>query len=240
MNQTVISKQDVLASVIHDNYLTLVVLNRMNIKLGFGNQSVEDVAQQHGINPDALVLILNLFNNEIYFLSIDKKYEYLPDTLLYLKNSHAFFLGGKIPLIQNNIQQLVLMLHDTNAKMIEYFYNKYIEEVTEHMDYENNTVFPYIETMHQALLSNQNLDILEKEFNIEIYGEHHDDIEDALADLKNILIRHLPEKNDGELRITILQQLFELEFDLYSHTRIENEVLIPLTKSLEDKLQALL
>lgn len=236
MLEVIISVEDVLAKVIHANYRVLVVLDRLDIKLGLGSKTIAEVAVENDIQPDAFLLILNLFCNKEYIPAVEGKFEYIPTILTYLKNSHTYFLEEKIPTIQKDIQQLVTILNDSKATTVELFYNNYIKEVNEHMEYEDTTVFPYIEQLYSAYLE-QEASSLPTDFTIKIYGEHHDDIEDVLKDLKNILIRHLPQKEEGTLRRIVLQQLFELESDLFSHTRLENEVLISLVKDLENKLK---
>ena len=52
--------------------------------------------------------------------------------------------------------------------------------------------------MYDAFLKERDPGLLFEEYDISIYGEHHDDIEDVLKDLKNILIRHLPQKEQGK------------------------------------------
>ena len=237
MNTSIILKNDVLAKVIHSNYQVLVVLDRMEIKLGLGNKTIEEVAYQYGIKTDAFLLILNLFCNKKYTPVLDIGFDCIPNILFYLKKSHTYFLEEKIPSIQGKIKQLVHELHDSKSEMVEQFYNNYIEDVTEHIAYETETVFPYIERLYEAYSNNDAFDMFSSDYDINIYGEHHHDIEDVLGDLKNILIRHLPQVENGNIRRTVLQQLFELESDLFSHTRIEDEVLIPLVKKLEDNLR---
>ena len=239
MNTSIITTKDILANVIHSNHNVLMVLERMDIKLGVGNKTVEEIAEEYNINAGALIIILNLFCNHQYIPNAENHFDYIPDFLRYLKNSHHYFLKENIPSIQQNIQELVHLLHDSKAEMVESFYNKYIEEITEHINYENETVFPFIAEMYDAFLNERDPSALLKEYDIGIYGEHHDDIEDVLKDLKNILIRHLPQKEKGKTRRIVLQQLFELESDLFSHTRIEDEVLIPLVKKLEEKIRPL-
>ena len=121
MNTSIITNKDILANVIHGHYKVLMVLERMGINLGFGNKTVEQVADIYGINSGALIIILNLFCNKEYIPNVDDHFDYIPDFLKYLKNSHQFFLEEKIPTIQRNIQELVHLLHDSKAEMVESF-----------------------------------------------------------------------------------------------------------------------
>ena len=236
MNTPTFTSQDILAKVIHSNYRVLVVLDRLGIKLGFDNKTIKQVAEDNHINTEAFLMILNLFCRDTFMPRVDRQFEMIPDLLKYLKRSHTYFLKSKIPEIQENIHVLVETIHDSRVDLVETFYTKYIEEVTDHINYENETVFPYIEEMYDTFINKRNPELLLKEYEIGIYSDHHDDIEDVLKDLKNILIRHLPQNERGKTRRIVLQQLFELESDLFSHTRIEDEVLIPLVKQLESSL----
>ena len=240
MNTLIISAKDILANVVHADHRVLMVLERMGIKLGVGNKTVEQVAESNGLNSGAFIIILNLFCNREYTPNAEKHFAYIPDFLKYLKKSHQYYINEKIPSIQQSIEKLVQLIHDPKAEMVKSFYHTYIEEVTEHIEYENETVFPFIEEIYDAFLTGRDPSLLLKEYDIAIYGEHHDDIEDVLKDLKNILIRHLPQEEDGKIRTEVLRQLFELESDLFSHTRIEDEVLTPLVKSLEEKIRPLM
>ncbi len=69
------------------------------------------------------------------------------------------------------------------------------------------------------------------------YKEHHDDIEEKLDDLKNLLIEYLPLKEGRNMRRRLLFKLFELEHDLRIHSRIEDYILIPLVTSMEKRLK---
>ncbi len=239
MKTEIISAEDILANVIHSNFRILVVLDRMGIPLGVGNKSIAEICKEQNIQTGAFLVILNLFCNKDYMPEVGKRFEFIPDVLMYLRKSHAYFLTQKIPTIQTFIKQFANLLHNSEAQMVEKFYSNYMDEVTEHIEFENEMVFPYVERLYRAYDDRNPVGVITDEMNIRVYGEQHDDIEEELSDLKNILIRHLPQQESGKLRRTILQNLFELESDLFSHTRIENEVLVPLVKKLEGNLLAL-
>jgi regulator of cell morphogenesis and NO signaling len=67
------------------------------------------------------------------------------------------------------------------------------------------------------------------------YREHHDDIQEKLDDVKKLLIEHLPQKADNNLRRKILFALFDLDADLQTHSKIENEILIPQVEQFEQQ-----
>jgi len=70
------------------------------------------------------------------------------------------------------------------------------------------------------------------------YKEHHNEIEDKLHDLKNVLIKYLPADNDRLARRKLIEGLFELSYDLNVHSLIEDTILIPLVEKAENALKA--
>lgn len=77
-------------------------------------------------------------------------------------------------------------------------------------------------------------------YSILAYEEEHDNMEEKLVDLKNIMIKYLPEPFNHETVNRIIAELFWLEKDLHDHARIEDKVLVPKVKELESRLKAII
>ncbi len=93
----------------------------------------------------------------------------------------------------------------------------------EHLDYEDNIAFPYFITL---LKKTEQPGKCER-YSSTDYGEHHTDIELKLKDLKQLLLKYVNIENDLDLRRKLFFALYELEFDLYIHSLIEETILIP-------------
>ena len=76
------------------------------------------------------------------------------------------------------------------------------------------------------------IELIETYF-IEICQNEHDNIEEKLFDLKNIIIKYLPQPKDLKLCNKLLHELFSLEQDLNDHARIEEKVLVPKIREME-------
>ena len=113
---------------------------------------------------------------------------------------------------------------DDLGGVLDYLHT-YRREVDNHFDYEERTVFPYV----QALLEKRRVD----GYNILCFEDNHSDIDGKLCDLKNIIIKYLPENCSAKLRYEVLSDIFRFEEDLSRHTVIENQILIPLVEKLE-------
>jgi regulator of cell morphogenesis and NO signaling len=116
--------------------------------------------------------------------------------------------------------------------MIGTFFDKYFREVTEHLDYENEVVFPYVLSLNEKLAGKASGNETDS-YSVTEYREHHDDIEEKLADLKSLLIKYMPQKDDQQIRRQLLLCLFELEYDLKIHSMIEESLLIPVVEEME-------
>ena len=231
-----ITKEDILADLILNNSNILHVIERFSIPLGIENNTVKEICNKYEIPLEAFITAVNIYNDTAYMPEFTRDFESIPGYLNYLYLSHQYFMGEKIPLIQSLVEKLLLELNSPKAKTIQTFFSKYIDEVTEHINYENELVFPYIEKLYDHFKNNIPLQEA-KAYSIDIYGAHHSDIEALLMDLKNILIRFVSYKKTSTILRKVIQNLFELETDLYYHTRLENEVLIPLVAELENEIR---
>lgn len=232
-----IQKNDILSDLVFQNFEILKVLERFGIKLGFGQQTLEQVCKTQEINADLLCLILNIFTDKNYTFEIKEEFEYIPQVLLYLKNSHAYFLGEKIPKIEKDITKLLKTIEEPNASLINNFFEEYKQEVKEHMGHENQIVFKYITSMHKKYADNDSSK-WNPSFSIAEYETTHEDIEQVLLDLKNLLIRHLPQTSSDYMRTKVLINLFELEDELHSHQIIEDDLLTPLARRMESIIES--
>ncbi|MCF8406203.1 MAG: hypothetical protein K9H58_19835, partial [Bacteroidales bacterium] len=79
-------------------------------------------------------------------------------------------------------------------------------------------------------------ELLEKinNYSINVFAGEHDNVEEKLYDLKNIIIKYLPPSKDKALRNRILMELFRLEKDLNAHAELEDKVLIPKVAKMEE------
>ncbi|MEZ4906350.1 MAG: hypothetical protein R2771_01600 [Saprospiraceae bacterium] len=112
--------------------------------------------------------------------------------------------------------------------MIEKFFNEYFDEVMDHLNYEEQVAFPYFSN-----ICGHNIRKGDTSYSAEEYGSHHTDIEMKLADLKNLLLKHIKIAGDINIKRKFLYSLFELEYDLMIHSVIEERVLIPIVETIE-------
>ena len=215
---------DVIIDIINDDYTILPLLSRFSIQLGLGNETLNDVCRRNDIDVKALLLVLNYIRTGI----IDSSYISVVSPLevvRFLKNSHDYFINYKFDHIRKNlIAALDLETNPTNNLILKFF-DSFVKKVEDHFRYEENTVFPYVESL---------VDGKKSAYTIEIFERHHEEVVDALAELKNIILRYY-RTTAPNLMYDVLVDIYNCEEDLASHSDIENNLLIPMVYDLERK-----
>jgi regulator of cell morphogenesis and NO signaling len=133
----------------------------------------------------------------------------------------------RIPHIEHHLNRIIEACPERFGNTLQRFFKEYKREVANHFKYEEETVFPYI----NSLCDNTQ----EKQFSIHEFESNHSNIEDKLDDLMNILIKYLPADIFPKERIEISLDIMDLSSDLNCHTLVEERVLVPFVESLERK-----
>ncbi|MCL1943589.1 MAG: hemerythrin domain-containing protein [Candidatus Azobacteroides sp.] len=215
-----------MADVISANIRLLYVLPYFGINLGFGEKTVKQVCNEKNISVPLLLLVCNIYTFDDY--CPDSQYlKQIPieGMIMYLQNSHKDYLEVRMPQIIDNILHLATICRLKNGNILNSFCEKYKQEVIAHFKYEEEIVFPYIIQLLNGVKSNT--------YQIKEYETNHSDIDAALNDLKNIMIKYLPQDCTIEKCRDILLNLFMFEYDLGKHTLLEDKILISLVKHVE-------
>lgn len=221
-----------MADMILNDSTLLDIIRRFNIPLGFGDMNVDEVCRLHSINCRFFLIIANINTFSTYLPSVKELNLITIDELIhYLKRSHLNYLNRRIKVIEEKLLSISESTNGSEFKLILKFFRNYKAEVIKHFNYEENVVFPYI----NSLLGKQTQ---AGAYSIEQYEDNHSNIDDKLSDLKNIIIKYLPygEMTPEDLSSVndVLKDIFTFEEDLAKHTRIENKVLIPMVHRIEE------
>lgn len=238
----IITKNIKMADLIHENYLLLPVINRFGIQLGFGDKNIKEVCENNNVNVDFFLEIVNAFNNKNYFPEKHLQSFSMLEIVDYLKKTHDYFINFKILVLENKIETLVKNCFSEKKEkfaIVENFYKEYKKELTEHIEFEDKTIYPYVLKIEEIFKSEEkDLEPLEKfgNYTIKKYQGEHSDVEEKLFDLKNLIIKYLPPQKNNNLSNSILYEMFELGKDLNDHQQIEDKVLIPKVVQMESLL----
>jgi regulator of cell morphogenesis and NO signaling len=225
-----------ISAVIINNPYLLLLLEHFSIAVPLQEKTVQDICSENNINTELFLTFASLYNGVPYNSQKTFSHYDILSIIDYLKNSHWYYAEEIYPNILQHIQQMKSVNNHKEMALVETFFNDYFSEVREHLNYENDIVFPYIIGLYDSMM-NTNRPENQKKYTVAEYKEHHNDIEEKLNDLKNLLIKYLPLKNDQPIRRKLLFSLLELEYDLNIHSQIEDFILIPLVVKMELELK---
>jgi len=212
-----------MADLIDGNPYLLMMLQHFNIDFRVSDRTVLQLCAQYDISELLFISIANLYNGSGSREVQPFSKKDLLQVIDFLKSSHNYYRFDKYPQISTCIRQLQENHPEKELKLLEKFFNEYFTEVREHLDYEDEVAFPYFITLLGNNKQNNNREI----YSSREYSDHHTDIELKLKDLKNLLLKYIKIDNDLDLRRKLFMSLYELEFDLYIHSLIEETILIP-------------
>ncbi len=216
---------DRMRDLVRNNSELILVMGRFGISLGFGEKSVREVCRMHHVDEKTFLAVVN------YITGRDYHYEEvsLPSLIRYLKQSHEYFLDFNLPNIRRKLIESI-DCSGTNdiAMLIIRFYDEYVMAVRKHMDYEDEVIFAYVEQLSQGHLK--------RNYTISEFASKHAPIGDKLKELKDVIIRCYPEKNNYLLNAALLE-IISCEQDMTSHCLIEDNLFVPAVKLIEQQLR---
>lgn len=216
---------DRMLDLVRNDSKLILVMGRFGISLGFGEKTIRTICRQHDVDEKTFLTVVNYISGRDYRCDDIS----LPSLIRYLKQSHDYYLDFNLPNIRRKlIESIDCSGGNDIAMLIIRFYDDYVAAVRRHMDFEDETIFSYVE----SLLEGQ----LRVDYDISQFARKHAPIGDKLKELKDVIIRCYPEKNNYLLNAALLE-IFACEQDLTSHCHIEDNLFVPAVKLLEQQLR---
>ena len=226
MDKILFSRKMKMADLISANHNLIFTLPRLGIPLGFGDKSVVEVCVKYNVPVDFFLLVCNVYTYDCYVP--DKDEVVVVDMRLlipYLRASHNFYLRERLPHIEHHLDSIVAEAEKKYSTVLKRFFEEYKNEVSEHFHYEENVVFPYIE----SLISKKP----DSAYHIKDYEKVHSNIEDKLNDLLQIIFKYMPGNISPIDSVEVVFDIFQLSSDLNKHALIEEKILVPYVEFLE-------
>ena len=213
--------------LVEANYHLLAVMQRLGILGGFGEHTVREICEKNHLDPDTFILLCDVYSRRDYTPGEDILRDgHIEDILRYLHQSHDYYTNNALVLIVNTVEELIKPCSELFRKAIWGFINNYKAELDKHFQFEEGEVIPYVQNL---LLGKRT-----PGFSIDKFEENHSNIAEKLSDLKNIILKSLPQECDDTLRVRLLNYIYGLENDLDRHTHIEDDILVDMYPLLEE------
>ena len=215
------------SDLIDIDYSLLQVISRMGLSLKYAGLPVAEACRNSGVDPDTFILICNVYSFPDHIPSQEELAGGdIRNIIDYLRRSHLYYMGRALRVLENSFDKLVAPFNEKQKKVVLKFFNDYRDELDKHFAYEEEVVFPYVESLLRGAAG-------DSEYSIEQFEEHHENVEEKLEDLKNIVMKYLPGDCSNELKIMVLLSIYHLHDDLRRHTYVENNILVPIVSGFE-------
>ena len=226
MSKKLYSLTDKMSDLICDNYNLLQVMSRFGLPLGFGDYTVEEVCQSNQVDANTFLRVVNFINKGHAHSYANVDHISVGSLINYLKNAHHYFLDFQLPSIRRKLLEAIDCSTDNEITfLILKFFDGYVQEVRNHMNYEDMNVFTYVENLQKG--------IKDENYNIDMFVRNHDHIDDKLTELKNIIIKYYPDNKKAYVMNAVLFDIYNCEKDLASHNAVEDYLFVPAVLQLE-------
>lgn len=235
-----ITSDTLVGDVVKTNFKTATMFqaNRIDYCCG-GKQTISEACSKAGVSAEQLIGEL-----EEALHTSDPDAEYINKMELgaladYIVSRHHAYVRKNIPFLKQNLDKITEVhgaRHPELATVREEFY-KSAGELTMHMQKEELMLFPYVKKMEEAKKGNKSLPAAPfgKVSNpIAAMMNEHENEGERFAWISELTNNYqVPPDGCTTYEVT-LKQLADFERDLHRHIHLENNILFPKAKILED------
>lgn len=138
-----------LSEVVEEHPSLIPVVNRFGIRLGLGDKSVRTLCEEHALDTDFLLTILNTYLNEEYFP--EKKLQTFHISLLidYLTKTNQDYLRYQLPNIERHLGYFIQQSPQGNQSLalLGRFFASFKAELTARIQQDEERWFPYCQQL---------------------------------------------------------------------------------------------
>ena len=147
----------ILSEVVAEHTSLIPVLNRLGIRLGFGDESVKAVCEAHQLDTDFLLMILNTYLNEEYFPEKKLQSFHTSQIIDYLTKTNQYNERFQLPNITRHLNSFIAMNTEGNYSLavIGKFFAEFKNELIKRIQNDQKNWFPYCLSLSRQDLSDR-------------------------------------------------------------------------------------
>lgn len=205
-----------------------------------GKKSIENACIEKGVDAEKLLAELELLDTSSPSSAHFNKWEadFLTD---YIINNHHSYVNNTVSTIEHHLQKVVSAHGERHPELavLQGVFAELKDELLEHMAKEERMLFPYIKKLSFALKNS--IEIPAAPFGtvgnpIKVMESEHDNAGLLVKKINMLTDAYTPPQDACTTYRVLFQELKEFEEDLHMHIHLENNVLFPKAKALEEKL----
>ncbi len=218
---------DTMSLLVCDNPQILQLLTRFGISLGFANKDIREVCMENDVHLETFLSVVNVALSGDKSEHIDYGSISVSSLVAYLRSTHTYFSNYRFPIIQQRLEEVLLLQKDNTVSiLLNKYFEDYLEDVKSHLLYEEEVLFAYIDQLLQGKS--------DRGHTIKTFEMSHENTDQKLSELKDIMLKYFNVKSNDEI-IEMLADIFRCSNELIMHSEIEERLLVPLVKYIENK-----
>lgn len=237
-----IQKENKIGEVVAGNFHTAKIFESYGLDFCCGGKrSIEDACNEKGVDSGKLLAELGRTteNNTASTRFDTWEADFLAD---YIVNNHHSYVVNAISTIEHHLQKVVTAHGEKHPEVcgIESIFDDLKNELLNHMAKEEKMLFPYIKKMNIALKNTLELPVPPfgtVDNPIKVMESEHDNAGNLMSKINSLSGGFSPPKDACTTFKVLYNELKEFEDDLHVHVHLENNILFPKAKVLEEKLK---
>lgn len=207
-----------LCEAIEENPGLIPVLGRFGIRLGVGEKTIKQVADEHSINIDFFIVVLNTLLNESYFPQKKLQTFDVAQIIDYLQKTNNYYISSLLPNIEKHLRAFISASRKSNGSLeaLGNLFDVFKERFLERTERDNEVYFP-------AILSGYGYAPASK--------EQTEQCEELLGEMISIIVRFLNGEYDQNLCFGVVFALNTMQRDIAQNNRIRERILYPIAAS---------
>jgi regulator of cell morphogenesis and NO signaling len=217
---------DRLSDLAENDYRTLLTMSRFGIGLGFGDQSILQACSSHGVDTDTFIAVLSTVFDSDDTPPHDISKVSPAGLIDYLSSAHVYYLDTRLPAIRRELIEVWDGPENDLSRALIHYFDDLVDDIEKHVRREERELFPYV----RMLADGQPVNTLPSDR----LTAKHSPIKARLAELRRILIKYYPVRDSNRMN-DVLFNIHIWEHDMTSHIKVEDLLLYPVIKNLEQK-----
>lgn len=207
-------------------------------KLGFdyccgGKQNIKSAAKDKKVKLKDLISELEDAINKTPEKNEEKIWinEPLNDVIDYILSTHHTFMHKELPYISKLMDKVTIAHSEKHGDFLNWLnsiYKNFEDNLEEHLNVEENTLFPYIKEL-EASEKHKKPNVETDKFKkiIDLLSAEHDVAGDALSEMRELTSDYVLPLDACKSFEELYEHLQALEDDLHKHVHLENTILFP-------------
>jgi regulator of cell morphogenesis and NO signaling len=232
------------SEIVRKDYRTAEVFNKYGINFCCSaNLPLQQACLQNDIDPNLVQNDLDKAANAIYLPPTVKFEDWSVEFMVdYILNIHHTYIKQTVPELNRALRSFVSTHKDKYSYIffVEEAFNDLATEVLEHMEHEEESIFPYVKLVSTTNKRKETygslfVRTLSKPLSLIIESEHKR-IESLLKQLRKTTNNYTFSNDVCPIHQVIYNKLKEFDVDLVQHKGLEDRILFPRAIAMEQEL----